>query len=88
MLRGLGSFAGRGSRCDGGGAMRGCDLRPGPGSCYLDGDNIQATVGEYGLGSEGGYGIQGANAVVVLSLLCPGDAVACEWPEDQPCLPG
>jgi hypothetical protein len=88
MLSGLASFAARGSMCDGGGGMRGCDLRPGPGSCYLDGDNIQAAQGRYDLGSGGGYGMQGANARVVLCLLCPGDAVACEWPEDQPCLSG
>jgi hypothetical protein len=84
MLSGLGSLPGRGSMCDSGGGMRGCDLRPGPESCYLDGDNIQATAGKYVLGSEGGYGYTGGNAVVVLRLLSHGDAVACEWPRINP----
>jgi hypothetical protein len=59
MLSGLGSFPGRGSMWDSGGAMRGCDLRPGPESCYLDGDNIQATAGEYVWKSLGGIGYTG-----------------------------
>jgi hypothetical protein len=34
---------------DSGGVVRGCDLRPGPESCYLDGDNIQAAARGVGL---------------------------------------
>jgi hypothetical protein len=42
MLRGMGSFPVRKSGYDGGVGRRGCNLRPGPGSCYLDGDDMQA----------------------------------------------
>lgn len=51
---------------DSGGAMRGCDLRPGPESCYLDGDNIQATAGEYVWRSLGGIGYTGGTVRLLL----------------------
>jgi hypothetical protein len=73
MLRGIGSFPLRRSGYDDGVGMRGCNLRPGPGSCYLDGDDMQATANE--LSSVVGLLIvyRGAMRFVVQRALCYGD---------------
>jgi hypothetical protein len=46
MLSGLASFEARKSTCDGGEGVRGGNLRPGPESCYLSGDDMQAIAGK------------------------------------------
>jgi hypothetical protein len=78
ILRGEGSFPARTSGYDGGG-RRGCSLRPGPGSCYLDGDDIQAIAGEINiLISALLMACRGAMWFVVQQALCYSDAVARE----------
>jgi hypothetical protein len=50
MLNGLGSFPARVSMWDGGEGVRGGNLRPGPESCYLSGDDMQAIGANLWLG--------------------------------------
>jgi hypothetical protein len=66
MLRGRGSFPLRSSGYDGGVDVRGCNLRPGPGSCYLDGDDMQAITREINLAVSGllRVCIQGCNQLM------------------------
>ena len=45
MLSGLGKPPERKSRWDVGDDARGSNLDPGPASCYLNGDDMQATAG-------------------------------------------
>jgi hypothetical protein len=74
ILRGMGSFPLRRSGYDDGVGMKGCNLRPGPGSCYLDGDDMQAIAREISSVVSGLLIVyRGAMRVVVRRPLCYGD---------------
>lgn len=68
MLRYAGKPPDRRSRWDVGVEVGGCNLQPGPGSCYLNGDDMQATA--RGLGATVESVVIGYKGVVRFVVLC------------------